>query len=331
LTDVKVQRVWISSYLSVHTIIAAIEPSDSVPELPDIEAYLAALRRDVVRQRLEGIRLRSIFLVRSTDPPLSALHGRTLEEVWRVGKRLVLGFRDGNDTVFAVLHLMISGRLRWSKRGAGLPGKRGLCAFDFENGTLLLTEASKKKRASLYVVGSRAGVEDHNPGGLELLDCSQEDFHRALTAKNHTLKRALTDPRMFSGIGGAYADEIMHAAGLSPIVWTSRLGAPEISRLFDAARELLVHWSRVVNEEAGGSWPTVTAFRDDMAVHGKYGQPCPVCGSPVQRIVYAETETNYCASCQTGGKILADRSLSRLLKSDWPRTLEELEERGRAR
>jgi formamidopyrimidine-DNA glycosylase len=302
-----------------------------MPEFPDIEAYLVALKRDVVGQRLEAVRLKSVFLVRSTDPPISSLQVKNLKEAWRMGKRIVMAFDSPEDDVFAVLHLMIAGRLRWLKRGAGLPGKRGLCAFDFEDGTLMLTEASGKKRASMYLERTRAGVSQHDPGGLEVVTCQLEDFKRVLRSRNHTLKRALTDPRLFSGIGGAYADEIMHAARLSPIVWTSRLDDSDIERLFVSARATLLRWRDAVVGEAGSGWPEVTAFRDGMAVHGKYGQPCPACGNPIQRIVYAETETNYCASCQTGGKILADRSMSRLLKNDWPRTLEELETVSRTR
>jgi len=296
-----------------------------MPELPDIEAYLTAIRREVVGQRLVDVRLRSVFLVRSIEPPLKDLKGMRLVDMWRVGKRLVFAFEADERRLFAVLHLMISGRLQWAKRGAGLPGKRGLCAFDFEEGTLVLTEASKKKRASLYIVASREAVEDHDPGGLEPLECSVSDFRSRIRLRNHTLKRALTDPRLFSGIGGAYADEIMHAARLSPIVWTSRLTDEEVQRLFEATRLTLSTWAKRITEEAGVGWPKVTAFRDGMAVHGKYQAPCPVCGTQIQRIVYADTETNYCPRCQTGGKILADRSLSRLLKGDWPRTIEELE------
>ncbi len=222
---------------------------------------------------------------------------------------------------------MIAGRLHWKKRGSGLPGKRGLCAFDFASGTLLLTEAGRKKRASLYVVDSEEALAEHDPAGLDLFDISQDEFDGVLTSNNHTLKRALTDPRLFSGIGGAYADEIMHAAGVSPVKWTTRLSSEERRRLFEACRGVLQNWTDRIREETADGWPTVTAFREGMAVHGKYGQSCPVCDNPVQRIVYASNETNYCATCQTGGKVLADRSLSRLLKQDWPRTLEELEER----
>ncbi|MDX1429567.1 MAG: DNA-formamidopyrimidine glycosylase family protein [Rhodothermales bacterium] len=300
-----------------------------MPELPDIENYIDALRRHVVGQKLEEIRLKSIFLVRSVDPPLQSLESRTLMDVTRLGKRLVFRFdSEEGDQRFMILHLMIAGRLHWRKLGAGLPGKRGLCAFDFEKGTLLLTEAGKKKRASVYVAVSPQAVAEHDPGGLELSELDLDRFVQVLAANNHTLKRALTDPRLLSGIGGAYADEIMHRARTSPVKWTSRLTQDEHARLFEACKTVLDEWTARIREETGDGWPTVTAFRDAMAVHGKYLQPCPVCRSPVQRIVYAANETNYCATCQTDGKVLADRSLSRLLKSDWPRSLEELEERG---
>lgn len=279
-------------------------------------------------QRLEGTRLKSVFLVRSVEPPLASLHGSVLIKTSRVGKRLIFHFEnDDNSLRFIILHLMIAGRLHWKKRGAGLPGKRGLCAFDFETGTLLLTEAGRKKRASIFVADSPQAVDAHDPGGLELSDINLEQFVQVLNSNNHTLKRALTDPRLFSGIGGAYADEIMHAARVSPVKWTTRLNANEQLRLFDACNDVLKLWTDRIREETADGWPTVTAFRDGMAVHGKFGQPCPVCGNPVQRIVYASNETNYCATCQTEGKVLADRSLSRLLKKDWPRTLEELEDR----
>jgi formamidopyrimidine-DNA glycosylase len=300
-----------------------------MPELPDIEAYLAALRRRVVGRRVVSIRLRSVFLVRSISPPLSDLEGMLVRDVWRIGKRIVIAFESDGEERFLVLHLMIAGRLQWGKRRAGLPGKRGLCAFDFEDGTLLLTEASKMKRASLYVVRSRAEVDDHDPGGLEVLSAGVVEFATILRSRNHTLKRSLTDPHLFAGIGGAYADEIMHRARLSPIVWTQRLKDDEVERLFRAAQDVLLEWSQRIQEQTGDGWPVVTAFREEMAVHGKYRDACPVCGDPVQRIVYAENETNYCATCQTGGRILADRSLSRLLKDDWPRTIDELESQRR--
>ncbi len=279
-------------------------------------------------QRLDSTRLKSVFLVRSVEPPLSSLHGSVLTKTSRLGKRLVFHFEhDDNSVRFMILHLMIAGRLHWKKRGAGLPGKRGLCAFDFERGTLLLTEAGRKKRASIYVADTQAVLAEHDPGGLELTEITCDQFVQVLNRNNHTLKRALTDPRLFSGIGGAYADEVMHAAGVSPVKWTARLTADEHRRLFAACKSVLKLWTDRIREETADGWPAVTAFREGMAVHGKYGQPCPVCGSPVQRIVYASNETNYCATCQTDGKVLADRSLSRLLKKDWPRTLEELEDR----
>ena len=300
-----------------------------MPELPDIEAYLTALRREVVGRRLVSIRLRSVFLVRSISPPLSDLEGMLLRDVWRLGKRIVIAFERNGEERFLILHLMIAGRLQWGKRGAGLPGKRGLCAFDLENGTLLLTEASKMKRASIYVVRSLTEVRGHDPGGLEVLTAGVAEFATILRSRNHTLKRSLTDPHLFAGIGGAYADEIMHGARLSPIVWTQRLKDDEIERLFRAAQSVLLEWTKRIKEETGNGWPVVTAFRNEMAVHGKYRKPCPACGDPVQRIVYAENETNYCATCQTGGRILADRSLSRLLKDDWPRSIDELESHRR--
>lgn len=279
-------------------------------------------------QRLENTRLKSVFLVRSVDPPLTSLHGSVLTKTSRLGKRIVFHFESDDGCVrFMILHLMIAGRLHWKKRGAGLPGKRGLCAFDFETGTLLLTEAGGKKRASIYVADRPEVVAEHDPGGVELNGISFEQFVEVLTRNNHTLKRALTDPRLLSGIGGAYADEIMHAAQVSPVKWTTRLTAEEHRQLFDACNSVLRLWTDHIRDETADGWPVVTAFRENMAVHGKYGQPCPVCGSPVQRIVYASNETNYCPTCQTDGKVLADRSLSRLLKKDWPRTLEELEER----
>ncbi len=303
-----------------------------MPELPDIENYIIAIDRHVAGQVLEDVRLKSVFLVRSVEPPLSSLVGHTLRGTSRLGKRLVFRFEgpDGEQS-FMILHLMIAGRLHWKKRGAGLPGKRGLCAFDFERGTLLLTEAGKKKRASIYVVGSKEEVAAHDPCGVELSEIDYAQFAEILRSNNHTLKRALTDPRLLSGIGGAYADEIMHAARVSPIMWTTRLTDDEMRRLFEACRSVLDEWTWRIRDETGDGWPTITAFRDEMAVHGRYNEPCPVCGSPVQRIVYASNETNYCAECQTGGKLLADRSLSRLLKKDWPRTLDDLEEQTRRR
>ena len=299
-----------------------------VPELPDIENYVESIERHIAGQRLEDVRLKSVFLVRTVEPPLPSLAGRRLDRMTRLGKRLVFHLAGDIDTSYVILHLMIGGRLHWKKKGAGLPGKRGLCAFDFESGTLLLTEAGRKKRASIHVVTSHDEVHRHDPGGLDVFDIDLATFTGVLESNNHTLKRALTDPRLFSGIGGAYADEIMHAARVSPIKWTSRLTIDERRRLYESCRAVLRLWTDRIRDETGAGWPTVTAFREDMAVHGRYGQPCPVCSSPVQRIVFASNETNYCPSCQTDGKVLADRSLSRLLKQDWPRNLEDLEERG---
>jgi len=294
-----------------------------MPELPDITVYLEALDRFVVGKRLEKIRLRSPFLLRSVDPPISELEGRVVTGRRRLGKRIVFAFEDD---LFLILHLMIAGRLRWKKRGAKLSRKTGLAAFDFADGSLVLTEASSKKRASLHVVRGEEALAAHDPGGLEVLDADIGAFRDAICETNHTVKRALTDPRILSGIGNAYSDEILHRARMSPFKQTRHLDDDEIARLFDAVREVLVEWTERLRDEVGEGFPDrVTAFRDEMAVHGKYGQPCPVCGSEVQRIRYASNEANYCPTCQTDGKLLADRSLSRLLKDDWPKTLEELE------
>ena len=296
-----------------------------MPELPDIELYLAALRPRVAGQRLERIRLTSPFLLRSVEPPLSKVEGLRVTELQRLGKRIVFGLESG---LFLVLHLMVAGRLAWRNRGAKPPGRRGLAAFDFASGTLILTEAASKKRASLYLVAGKEGLAVHDRGGLEPLAADLEAFRAALTRESHTLKRVLTDPRIFSGIGNAYSDEILHRAGLSPFQRTRNLDQEQSARLFAATRDTLVEWTARLREQTGEDFPTkVTAFRPEMAVHGRHGEPCPECGSPVQRIVYAENEANYCARCQTGGRVLADRALSRLLKDDWPRTLEELEER----
>jgi formamidopyrimidine-DNA glycosylase len=298
-----------------------------VPELPDVVAYLEALEPRVVEKRLEAVRVKSPFLVRSVSPPLAEAAGKRVVGVRRMGKRIVFELEGG---LFLVLHLMISGRLHWKPRGAKLAGKIALAAFDFENGTLAFTEAGSRKRASLHLVRGEEALRQFDRGGIEPLEADLPAFREALTRENHTVKRALTDPRLFSGIGNAYSDEILHRARLSPAKWTSRLGEEEIERLHRATRETLSAWASRFVVEARKAFPEkVTAFREGMAVHGRYGEPCPVCGSPVQRIVYADNESNYCAVCQTGGKLLADRALSQLLRGDWPRTLEELEERRR--
>jgi len=296
-----------------------------VPELPDLTVYLDALEGRVLGQPLEGIRLTSISLLRSVDPPLAEFNGKRVVGLRRIGKRLVFGFEG---ELFLVLHLMIAGRLRWKERGAKPPGKIGHAAFDFPNGALILTEAGTKKRASLFAVRGEAGLAAHDPGGIEVMSCDLASFAAALRRENHTLKRALTDPHLLAGIGNAYSDEILHRARLSPVALTQRLGDEDVTRLFEATVETLRLWTERLRAETGDAFPEkVTAFRPAMAVHGRYREPCPDCGAPVQRIVHADNETNYCARCQTGGKLLADRALSRLLKRDWPRTLEELEER----
>jgi formamidopyrimidine-DNA glycosylase len=295
-----------------------------VPELPDVEAYLAALAPRVGGERLARIRVRSPFLVRSVDPPLAAAEGRVVTGLRRLGKRLVLAL-EGD--LFLVLHLMIAGRLHWRARGASVPARVGLAAFDFARGTLTLTEASTRKRASLYAVRGEAALRAHDPGGLEVLEADLAAFRAALGRERHTLKRALTDPRIFAGIGNAYSDEILHRARLSPVRQTTQLDDAEVVRLFAATRATLAEWTERLRREAGAAFPEgVTAFRPGMAVHGRYRESCPACGTRVQRIRYAENETNYCPRCQTGGVVLADRSLSRLLRDDWPRRIEELEE-----
>jgi formamidopyrimidine-DNA glycosylase len=299
----------------------------AMPELPDILLYIHALEPRVIARRITAVRLASPFLLRSIDPPLSAVVDRRVVALHRLGKRIVF---ELDDEIYLVFHLMIAGRFRWKDPGAKLPGKVGLLAIDFEHGTLLLTEAGTKRRASLYVVRGRAVLDSHDPGGLEVMSASVTAFTDALRRENHTLKRSLTDPHLFSGIGNAYSDEILFAARMSPFKLTSSLTDEEIAHLFEVTRSTLEHWVHRLRDEAGDSFPEkVTAFREDMAVHGRYGQPCRVCGSPIQRVVYAANEANYCATCQTGGRLLADRSLSRLMRDDWPRTLEELERRKR--
>ena len=294
-----------------------------MPELPDIEAYLAALRTRCLGRPLEQVRLRSFSLLRTFDPPLESVHGRRLVELRRIGKRIAMGFEDD---LWLVLHLMIAGRLRWKEHGAKIPGRIGLAAFDWPDGTVVLTEAGTKKRASLHVEQGEEALASHDRGGAEPLDLDAAAFREVLRAENRTLKRALTDQHVLAGIGNAFSDEILHAAGLSPVRRTQQLDDDELDRLHAATHEVLTTWrDRLVAEGVEEFPDEVTAFRPEFAVHGRFGAPCPVCGSPVQRIRYASNETNYCPGCQTGGRILADRSLSRLLKDDWPSTLEELE------
>ena len=294
-----------------------------MPELPDIVVYIEALEKRILGQTLEHVRVASPFLLRTAAPPLQSVEGKRVREVRRIGKRIAMGLEDD---LWLVLHLMIAGRLHWRERGVKVSRPRGLAAFDFPNGSLLLTEAGSKKRASLHVVAGEAGLQSLDPGGLEVLDADLETFAAALKSSNHTLKRALTDPRMFSGIGNAYSDEILFDAGLSPVALTQKLKDEEIRRLFETIRTTLLRWVEELRSEAGDKFPEkVTAFRAGMAVHGRYKQACVRCGAKVQRIRYASNETNYCARCQTGGKLLADRALSRLMREDWPRTLEELE------
>jgi formamidopyrimidine-DNA glycosylase len=296
-----------------------------VPELPDVVVYLEALERRVLSRRLDGLRVTSPFVLRTVDPPVSAVTGRRVTALRRMGKRLVLGL---DDDLFIVIHLMIAGRLRWAAAGAKAPGKIGLAALDFENGTLLLTEAGSRRRASLHVVAGAAELAPFERGGLEPLDATGEQFVERLRLENHTLKRALTDPRLFSGIGNAYSDEILHRARLSPLRLTRQLGDEEAVRLREAVLTVLTEWTERLRQQTGDGFPKkVTAFREGMAAHGRFRQPCPVCGTPIQRIRYAENETNYCPSCQTEGRLLADRGLSRLLREDWPRSLEEMDDR----
>jgi formamidopyrimidine-DNA glycosylase len=294
-----------------------------MPELPDIAAYISALEPRIVEQPIESVRLASPFLLRTVEPPIAYVEGRVVRELRRIGKRIAIGV-EGD--LWLVLHLMIAGRLHWRAPGAKLAGRQSLAAFDFPKGSLVLTEAGTKRRASLHVLYGEEGLRSVDPGGIEIFASDLDSFRAALTAENRTLKRALTDPRILSGIGSAYSDEIPHAARLSPITLTQKLEPDEWVRLFEATRDTLKLWIDRLGAEAVAGFPEkVTAFRKDMAVHGRYGMPCPRCGEKIQRIRYADNETNYCARCQTGGRVLADRSLSRLLRSDWPRTLEELE------
>jgi formamidopyrimidine-DNA glycosylase len=295
-----------------------------VPELPDITIYLEALAHRVLRQTLKAIRLASPFLVRTVNPPLPEADGKQVVELRRIGKRIVIGLED---KLWLVIHLMVAGRLHWREQNAKLARRLGLAAFDFPNGTLLFTEAGTRKRASLHLVKGDEALAALDPGGLEVLDSAPDAFAKVLTRRNHTLKRALTDPTLFSGIGNAYSDEILHRARLSPVALTQKLNSEQIRRLHQATKESLADWIVHLREETGDAFPEkVTAFRPEMAMHGKFGQPCPDCGGKVQRIRYAENETNYCPTCQTGGKLLADRALSLLLKKDWPKTPEDLEE-----
>ncbi len=295
-----------------------------MPELPDVVVYIEALEERVLGQSIDRLRIVSPFIVRSFEPPIAEAEGKTVLRLRRLGKRIVF---ELESDLLLIFHLMIAGRFHWRPRGAKLTRRYGLAAFDFPTGTLLLTEAGTKKRASIYLVHGVDALQEHDPLGLEVLTADLRQFHETLTRENHTLKRALTDPHLFSGIGNAYSDEILHRARLSPVRLTKQLRESEVKVLYDAARETLSDWIERLRRERGKGFPEhVTAFRKEMAVHGKYRKPCPICGSPVQRIVYAENETNYCARCQSGGKLLADRSLSRLLKADWPKTLDVLEE-----
>jgi formamidopyrimidine-DNA glycosylase len=295
-----------------------------MPELPDLIVYREAIEKRCVGELLEQVRIKSPFLLRTVDPPIAQSHGKRLNRISRFGKRLVFELDGG---IFILIHLMIAGRFQWKAKGAGIPGKIGLAALDFSTGSLLLTEASTKKRASMHVVRGAESLDEYNRGGIEVLEADLASFTQAVKRENHTLKRILTDPRLFSGIGNSYSDEILHRAGLSPLKRSFQLDSEEIHRLYMACRDVLVQWTDRLRSETGDGFPTrVTAFREGMAVHGRYGLPCPACGGAVQRIVYSENECNYCPRCQTGGKILADRALSRILKGDWPRNLDELEE-----
>ncbi|HWW19537.1 MAG TPA: DNA-formamidopyrimidine glycosylase family protein [Steroidobacteraceae bacterium] len=294
-----------------------------MPELPDVTVYLEALSERIIAQRLDRIALINPFLLRTATPPLKSAESRRVERLRRVGKRIAIGL---TDELWLVLHLMIAGRLHWFGRGSKVSGRAALARFEFESGTLTLTEAGSKRRASLHLISGESNLARMDPGGLEVLEADLDAFTARLRLENHTLKRALTDPHLFSGIGNAYSDEILHRARLSPLALTSRLSADEIARLYEATRGSLTDWTELLRQEAGGKFPEgVTALRPQMAVHGRYGQACPICGTTVQRIRYAENETNYCPHCQTQDRVLADRALSRLLKDDWPRTVDELE------
>jgi formamidopyrimidine-DNA glycosylase len=300
-----------------------------MPELPDITAYIAALEPRILGQKLERVRLQSVFVLRTADPPIESVNGGMVREIRRIGKRIAIGVEGGAGSegyLWLVIHLMIAGRLHWRPPHAKLAGRQALFAFDFSDGALVLTEAGSKRRASLHLLRGEQALRDIDPGGVEIFSSDMDEFRAALIVENRTLKRALTDPRLISGVGNAYSDEILHSARLSPITLTHKLTPDEWQRLYDATRSTLSLWTDRLVAEAKTKFPEgVTAFRPEMAVHGRFGNPCPRCGSPIQRIRYADNETNYCATCQTGGKVLADRSLSRLLGSDWPRTLDELE------
>jgi formamidopyrimidine-DNA glycosylase len=294
-----------------------------MPELPDVLIYIEALQSRIIGESLERARLLSPFVLRTVSPTFAEIVGKRVLNLTRLGKQIVFGFEDD---LFMVVHLMIAGRFQWKAKGKNVGGRLALASFEFPRGVLFLTEAGSKKRASLHLVKGESELRRFDRGALEVLDAGLSDFRRVLTSENHTVKRSMTDPRLFSGIGNAYSDEILHRARLSPMKWTRNLGETEISALYDATRAVMTEWVERLRQETGAEFPSkVTAFRPEMAVHGKYREPCPACGSPVQRIVYAENECNYCAKCQTGGKLLADRAMSRLLREDWPRTLEEWE------
>jgi formamidopyrimidine-DNA glycosylase len=312
------------SFAALTAVREALTTVSSMPELPDITIYIEALEKRVLNKTLSRVRVASPFVLRTFSPPLASIENRPITELRRIGKRIAFGF---TGEFWLVVHLMIAGRFHWRNAGIKLSGKQNLAAFDFSTGTLILSESAGKKRASIHLLLGEKALSEMDPQGLEIFECSEEQFAARLTQRNHTLKRALTDPHLFSGIGNAYSDEILHQAKLSPVTLTERLSREEIGRLFAATRNTMTEWIERLRRQAGDAFPEkVTAFRPEMAVHGKFGCPCPICGAKVQRIRYAETETNYCPVCQTGGKLLADRSLSLLLKKDWPKTPEELEE-----